>query len=201
MERGRGLFFLLFSLIFRACFLFLQITKKTFPYNGVRSWLAYPESLHFQVFSLFLICHDCTRCTEKSIRSQEDKKKKIPLQFLICRDRTRCTAKSIRSQGRQQSETKKKYLIIKLTRYERFKKKQIRHCNIIPSDSPKWVFLEQTEMVLYETKTISQWKWHSRCNGIDPMGHNCIENLKPKTLSNFWQHQYQVLIKTESSSS
>ena len=33
--------------------------------------------------------------------------------------------------------------------------KQIRHCNIIPSDLPKWVFLEQTEMVFGETKTIS----------------------------------------------
>ena len=72
----------LFSLVFRACFLFLQITKKTkkqkklFPHNGVRSWLAYPESLRFQVFSLFLICRDRTRCTAKSIRSREDKKKK-----------------------------------------------------------------------------------------------------------------------------
>ena len=56
--------FLLFSLVFHACFLFLQITKKNkkqkqdffFPHNGVRSWLAYPESLHFWVLSLFLIC-------------------------------------------------------------------------------------------------------------------------------------------------
>ena len=30
----------------------------------------------------------------------------------------------------------------KLIKYERFKKKQIRHCNIIPSDLPKWVFLK-----------------------------------------------------------
>ena len=80
--------------------------KKLFPHNGVRSWLDYPESLRFQVFSLFLICHDHTRCTEKSIRSQEDKKKNFPSLFLIRRDRARCTAKSIRSQGRQQSETK-----------------------------------------------------------------------------------------------
>ena len=31
-------------------------------------------------------------------------------------------------------------------------KKQIRHCNIIPSDLPKWVFLDQTETVFGETK-------------------------------------------------
>ena len=35
-------------------------------------------------------------------------------------------------------------------------KKQIRHCNIIPSDLPKWVFLEKTEMVFGEMKTIPQ---------------------------------------------
>ena len=115
MERGRGIFFfLLFFLVFRACFLFLQITKKMknknkkkcFPHNGVRSWLAYPESLHFQVFLLFLICCDRTRCTAKSVRSREDKKKKIPLLFLIRRNHARCTEKSICSQGRQQSKTK-----------------------------------------------------------------------------------------------
>ena len=53
--------------------------KKLFPHNGVRSWLTYPESLRFQVFSLFLICRDHTRCTVKSIRSWEDKKKKLSL--------------------------------------------------------------------------------------------------------------------------
>ena len=50
-------------------------TKKLFPHNGVRSWLAYPKSLRFQVFSLFLIFRDRTRCMAKSIRSREDKKK------------------------------------------------------------------------------------------------------------------------------
>ena len=83
MERGR-VFFCFFTLLSRSLCLpfFLQITKKrktktkkVFAHNGVRSWLAYPEILHFQVFSLFLICYDCTRCTTKSIRSQEDKKK------------------------------------------------------------------------------------------------------------------------------
>ena len=33
--------------------------------------------------------------------------------------------------------------------------KRIRHCNIIPLDLPKWVFLDQTKMVFGETKTIS----------------------------------------------
>ena len=31
-------------------------------------------------------------------------------------------------------------------------KKQNRHCNIIPSDLPKWVFLEQIEMVSMKQK-------------------------------------------------
>ena len=75
-------------------------------------------------------------------------------------------------------------------------KKQIRHCNIIPSDLLKWVFLEQTETVFGETKTISKWK-----RRIAPTGHKCTENLEPETLSKFRQHQFQILIKTESSSS
>ena len=51
--------------------------------------------------------------------------------------------------------------------------KQIRYYNIIPSDLPKWVFLEQTETVFGETKTISQWKRHSGRKGIAPTGHKC----------------------------
>ena len=124
MERGRGIIFLLFSLILRACLFFLQITKKMknknkklFSHNGVRFWLAYLESLHFQFFLLLLIFHDRTRCMAKSIRSREDKKK-IPFLFLIHYDHTRCTEKSIRRQGRQQSETKK-YLITKLIKIMR----------------------------------------------------------------------------------
>ena len=79
--------------------------------------------------------------------------------------------------------------------------KQIRYCNIIPSDLPKWVFLEQTEIVFDETKTISQCKRCSRCNGISPMVHKCIETPSPKTLSKFWQHWFQIVIKTKSGSS
>ena len=60
-----------------------QKQKKTFfhtmGHNGVRSWLAYSESLRFQVFSPFLICRDCTRCMAKSIHSWEDKNKKLSL--------------------------------------------------------------------------------------------------------------------------
>ena len=58
----------------------------------------------------------------------------------------------------------------KLIKYERCKKKQILHCNIIPLDLPKLVFLEQTEMVFDETKIISQWKHRSRRNRIAPIG-------------------------------
>ena len=38
------------------------------------------------------------------------------------------------------------------------KKKQIRRCNLIPLDLPKWVFLEQTKTIFSEMKTISKWK-------------------------------------------
>ena len=79
--------------------------------------------------------------------------------------------------------------------------KQIRHCNIIPSDLPKWVFLEQPETVFDKMKTISQWKQCSRRNGTAPIGHKCIEKLEPETLSKFQQHRFQILIKTKSSSS
>ena len=81
------------------------------------------------------------------------------------------------------------------------KKKQIHHCNIIPLDLPKWVFLEQTETVFDETKIISQWKWCSGRIGTAPIGHKCTENLEPETLSKFHQHKFQILIKTESDSS
>ena len=83
-----------------------------------------------------------------------------------------------------------------------FKKiKQIRPCDIIPSDLPKWVFLEQTETVFDETKTISQWKWCFGHNGIAPIGQKCTKNLEPETLSKFRQHRFQILIKTERSGS
>ena len=83
----------------------------------------------------------------------------------------------------------------------RYLKKQIRHCNIIPSDFPKWVFLEQTETVFDETKTIFQWKWSSERNGTTPISQKCIKNPEPKTLSKFRQHRFQILIKTVSGSS
>ena len=54
---------------------------------------------------------------------------------------------------------------------------KIRHCNIIPSDLSKWVFLEQTEMVFGETKTISKWKRFCKRNDIDPTRKKYIENL------------------------
>ena len=70
------------------------------------------------------------------------------------------------------------------------KEKQIRHCNIIPSNLPKWVFLEQTETVFSEMKTISQWKRHFEHNGIDPTGHKYTKNPKRETLSKFRQHRF-----------
>ena len=83
----------------------------------------------------------------------------------------------------------------------RYLQKKIRHCNIIPSDLSKWVFLEQTKMVFGETKTIFQWKQCSKRNGTTPIGKKCIENPEPETLSKFRQHRFHILIKTESGSS
>ena len=60
--------------------------------------------------------------------------------------------------------------------------KKIRHCNITPSDLPKWVFLEQPETVFDETKNVSKWKRRSGRNGTPPTGHKCTENPEPETL-------------------
>ena len=68
--------------------------------------------------------------------------------------------------------------------------KQIRHCNIIPSDFLKLVFLDQTKTVFDEMKTISQWKRCFRRNGIVSIGHKCTETLEPETLSKFQQHRF-----------
>ena len=72
----------------------------------------------------------------------------------------------------------------------RYLKKQIHHYNIIPSDLPKWVFLEQIEMVFGEAKIVFKWKQHSECNGTAPTGHKCTENPKIETISNFRQHRF-----------
>ena len=90
-----------------------------------------------------------------------------------------------------------------MIKYERLKEKfkQIRHCNIIPLDLLKWVFLEQMETIFDEMKTISQWKRCSRCNGISPIGQKRTKNIELETLSKFQQHRFQILIKTESGSS
>ena len=79
--------------------------------------------------------------------------------------------------------------------------KKIRHCNIIPSNLPKWVFLEQTEMVFDETKTVSNGNGAPDAMEQLPQATNArkIQNQKP--LKKFRQHQFQILIKTESGSS
>ena len=65
----------------------------------------------------------------------------------------------------------------------KIKIKQIRHCNIIPSDLPKWVFLDQMETKFDETKNISQCKQHSRRNGIDLTHQKFIETPELEILS------------------
>ena len=141
-----GFFFKLFSLVFYAGFLSLQITKKKrktktkklFPHNGVRSWLVYLESVRFQVFSLFLICCDRTRCTTKSIRSREDKEKKtFPYCFWFATITQGARQRAYAVRKNNSPRLKHKRSNNKLIKYERFKKKQIRHYNIIPSDFSK----------------------------------------------------------------
>ena len=83
----------------------------------------------------------------------------------------------------------------------KIKIKQIHHCNIILSDLPKWVFMEQTKTIFDETKTVSRWKWCSKHNGKNPIGHKCTKKLEPETVSKFQQHRFQILIKIENDSS
>ena len=54
------------------------------------------------------------------------------------------------------------------------------------------MFLEQTEIVFNETKTISQWKRCFRRNGTDPTGKKCAKNLELETLLKFQQHPFKV---------
>ena len=62
----------------------------------------------------------------------------------------------------------------------------------MPSDLPKWVFLEQTETIFDETKTISQWKRRSGRNGTTPTSQKCIENPELETISKFRQHRFEI---------
>ena len=60
---------------------------------------------------------------------------------------------------------------------------QIRHCNIIPLDMPKLVFLEQTEIVFNETKTIFQykrWSGHTAYGKQEIGGANKVSLLDNK---------------------
>ena len=65
----------------------------------------------------------------------------------------------------------------KLIKYERFKKKQIRHYNIIPSDLPKWAFMEQTEIVFDEMETALRTQWNS--------SHKPKMHIKSRTRNHF----------------
>ena len=98
-------------------------TKKLFLHNGVRSWLAYPETVRFQVFSLFLVCRDHIRCTAKSIRSWEDKKKKhfsYCFWFAAIAQGAQQRAYAVREGN--SSRLKQKISNNKLIKYERFTK-------------------------------------------------------------------------------
>ena len=71
-----------------------------------------------------------------------------------------------------------------MIKYERFKKiKEIRHGNIITSDFPKWVFLEQMKTIFNETKniflmeTVLRMQWNN--------SHMPQMNRKSKTRNSF----------------
>ena len=68
--------------------------------------------------------------------------------------------------------------------------KQIRHCNIIPSDLPKLVFLDQTKMVFSEMKLFTNG--NSTLDAMDQLlqATNVQKLQNQKTLSKFWQHQF-----------
>ena len=122
MERGRVFFFSSLSFLVLAFFP-TNHKKKLFPHNGVRSWLAYPKSLCFQVFSLFLICRDRTRCTAKSIRSREDKKKKtFPYYFWFIAIAQGAWQREYTVREGNNPGLKQKRSNNKLIKYERFTK-------------------------------------------------------------------------------
>ena len=54
-----------------------------FPHNGVRSWLAYPKSLCFQVFSLFLIVVITQGARQRAYVAEKARKKNFPYCFLF----------------------------------------------------------------------------------------------------------------------
>ena len=129
MERWRVFFFyssLSFSLLaFFSCKSQKKMknkNKKLFPHNGVRSWLAYPESLCFQFFSLFLICCDRTRCTAKSIHSREDKKKTFPYCFWFSAIAQGAQQRACVVRENNNPRLKHKISNNKLIKYESFKK-------------------------------------------------------------------------------
>ena len=134
MERGRGFFCFVYSSLSFSVLAFFSCksqkkwktkTKKVFPHNGVRSWLAYPKILRFQVFSLFLICRDRTRCTTKSIRSQEDKKKNFPYCFWFAAITQGAQKRAYAVKENNSPRLKNNISNNKLIKYERFKKKSI----------------------------------------------------------------------------
>ena len=131
MERGRGLLFFFYSSLSFSMLAFFscksqkknekQKQEKLFPHNRVRSWLAYLKSLCFQVFLLFLICCDHTRCTVKSIRSQEDKKKKtFPYYFWFVAIAQGARQRAYTARQGKSLRLKQKDIIIILIKYERF---------------------------------------------------------------------------------
>ena len=121
-----------------------QKQKKFFPHKWVRSWLAYPESLCFQVFKFsccfwFVVIAQGAR--KRAYVAEKTRTKTFPFCFWFAAIAQGARQRAYAVRENNSLRLKHKISNNKLIKYERFKKK-IHHCNIIPSDLPKWVFLE-----------------------------------------------------------
>ena len=156
MKRGRVFFFILLYCF--PCLLSFPANHKKnerqkiffFPHNRVRSWLAYPESLCFQVSHCFWFAVITQGAWQRAYVAEKIRKKTFPYCFWFAviaqgaRQRAYIAEKTkkkfpycfwfaaIAQCARQRAyavregnslRLKQKYLIIKLIRYERFKKK------------------------------------------------------------------------------
>ena len=79
--------------------------------------------------------------------------------------------------------------------------KQISHLTLYLQICRNECFWIKRKRFFDETKSIAQWKRCFGPNGTILTAHKCTETLEPETLLKFRQHRFQILTKTESSSS
>ena len=145
--------FLLFSLVLRACLFFCksQKNKKNFFHTmgldlGLLTWKVYV----FKFSRCFWFAMIAQGAQQRAYIAKKTRKKTFPycFWFAVIAQGARQRAYTIREGNNLR--LKQKALRIRLIKYERFffkKIKQISHCNIIPSDLPKLVFLDQTKTI------------------------------------------------------